>query len=1339
MAKEKESKPAGGRIEAREITQELRESYLDYAMSVIVSRALPDIRDGLKPVQRRILWAMWESGITAAAKLRKSAYVVGETMGKYHPHGDMAIYDALARMAQNFSLRYPLITGQGNWGCFTGDTKILSTDGRQISFKKLVEEYKEGKTNYTYTFNHKSKEIEIAEIKNPRLTKKNSELVKVILDNGEEIRCTPDHKFMLRNGKYLEAKKLKPGYSLMPAYFRHSTKEDDQQTIGYSMIFQPIKATWDWAHRLADKYNILRGVYSNSAGRIRHHLDFNKLNNNPNNIIRMDWKQHWLLHAQLASWRHRNDPEYVAKLKKGRDNYFSSRENIQKISARYSEMNYRNWANPSYRKRMSHLAQKRWQDGTYDREKMREISRKNLKALWQNPDYSLKMSQLKSGELKTRWLDEQYRDYWRKKTREISLKIWSDHRHREYISKLAKERWNNPEYRKRQTAITRALWQDPAYRSKYATDHFSKMAKILWQNPKIVELHRQKFKKQWRDPEFREKIIAAVSQRNKEGLAKDPGFMKRLTEKAKISLQKKWQDPSYKEKVIKSKILGYVYSLQKEYSTITPAIYEEKRTNNGVPSLEKATSYFKDFTEILEKAPFYNHRIVKVISLEEKEDVYDLTIEGTHNFLLAAGIFVHNSVDGDPPAAQRYTECRLAKIAEELLLDIDKETVDWAPNYDASRQEPKFLPGKLPNLLLNGAVGIAVGMATSIPPHNLNEVVDATIHLIDNPQAGGEDLMKFIQGPDFPTGGIIYDKKAILQAYLTGRGPVTTRGEAEVEDDRIIIASIPYQVNKAELIVKMAELVTDKKIEGIKDVRDESDKEGMRIVIELKKDASPQKILNQLYQYTDLQKDFHFNLIALKDGLQPQIFSILEIITAHIEHRQQMVRRRAEYDLRKAKEREHILLGLAKALSIIDKVISTIKKSEDRQDAFNNLIKNFKFTEIQANAILEMRLQTLAALERQKIEDELKEKQKVIAELEILLKSPAKILKVIKDELLGLKEKYGDVRQTKVAAHGLKEFSEADLTPAEDVIITFSHGGYIKRLPPATFRTQHRGGKGLIGAEVAEEDFIQHFSSANTHDNILFFTDRGRAFQTKVWEIPVGTRTSKGKSIHNFLEVPMEEKISAIVSYPGKTEGYLVMVTRNGTIKKTKLGDFDNVRRTGIIAIKLDKDDRLAWAQLSSGNDEIVLTTLNGQAIRFKESQVRPMGRAAAGVIGIRIKDKDLVSSMNIVGPAFAKASAGKRLLVIMDRGYGKQTVLTQYKVQKRGGQGVKTAKITAKTGQLVSAHLVEQAEDLFVLSAKGQIIRTKIASIRTAGRATQGVKIMNLNPGDKIIGSICF
>lgn len=729
--------------------------------------------------------------------------------------------------------------------------------------------------------------------------------------------------------------------------------------------------------------------------------------------------------------------------------------------------------------------------------------------------------------------------------------------------------------------------------------------------------------------------------------------------------------------------------------------------------------------------------------------VYDSMVRMAQDFSLRYPLIKgqgnFGSIDGDAAAAQRYTEAKLSKISEELLQDIEKETVAWNQNYDASREEPGYLPAKLPNLLLNGAMGIAVGMATSIPPHNLNEIADATSHLIDNPDASIPYLMNFIPGPDFPTGGIIYDRKSMEEAYATGKGSVITRAVAEIEERKsgsfqIIITEIPYQVNKAELITKMAELVQDKRIEGIRDIRDESDREGLRVVIELKNDAAPQKILNQLYQYTDLQKNFYLNMIALVDGLQPQLLSLKDILLAYVDHRKIVIRRRTEFDLKKAEERAHILEGLVKALDDIDAVIQTIKKSKDRDDARLNLIKKFKFTEIQANAILEMRLQTLAALEQRKLEDELAEKRKLIAELQFILKNPKKILEIIKTELGELKKNFGDARRTKVIKSGLKEFREEDLVPQEEVIVTVSQDAYIKRMSPASFRSQKRGGKGLIGFELKDEDQIEHIISANTHDNILFFTTRGKAFQTKVYEVPAATRTAKGKSIHNFLEIPQNEKISAIVAYSDKTESkFLIMATKNGLIKKTPLEDFENVRRTGIIAIGLKDDDALYWSALTGGNDEVIIATGKGQSIRFKEKDVRSMGRTAAGVTAIRMKKDDEVAGLGVVRASDKENLKNFKLLAVMANGYAKQTPLKEYKVQNRGGSGIRTAKVTPKTGEIIAAKIVSDEVEVIAFSIKGQAIKTDLKNVRVASRDTQGVRIMNLKSGDTLVGIVCL
>jgi DNA gyrase subunit A len=695
------------------------------------------------------------------------------------------------------------------------------------------------------------------------------------------------------------------------------------------------------------------------------------------------------------------------------------------------------------------------------------------------------------------------------------------------------------------------------------------------------------------------------------------------------------------------------------------------------------------------------------------------------------------SVDGDSPAAMRYTECRLSKIAEEMLFDIEKETVDFMPNYDGARVEPKVLPAKIPNLLINGSDGIAVGMATKIPPHNLTEVIDAAIYLIQHPKATSEDLMQFIQGPDFPTGGIIYNKKEIIEAYVAGRGRIVARATAEIDERKIVITEIPYQVNKSELLIKIAELVQEKRIEGIKDIRDESDKDGLRIAIDLKADVIAQKILNQLYNSTDLQKDYHLNLLALADGLKPRTMSIKDVLVDYIKHRETVVIRRAQFDLKKAKERAHILEGLAKALAVIDKIIATIKKSADKDDAHKNLVKIFDLSDLQATAILEMKLQTLAALEQQKIEDELKEKMKLIAELTLLLKSPEKIYKVVSDEFKDIKERFGDKRRTKVQISGVADFKVEDLVPQEETIITMSRDGYIKRLPPETFKTQRRGGKGLIGTDVGESDVLAHFMRAKTHDNILFFTDKGRVFQTKVYDIPVGSRTSKGKAIQNFLELPPNEKVSAIITYDSvkkANDGYLAMVTLKGVVKKTPLLDFANVRKNGLIAIKLKKEDELKWVKLSSGKDEMILTTKLGQAIHFKESVVRSMGRTASGVRAISLRKGDLVSSFDVIA-----VDKEANFLVVMANGYAKLTPLKDYKIQNRGGKGILTAKVTDKTGIVVSSHLITDEIELLAISERGQLLKTNIDSIRQTGRAAQGVRIMRLNSGDNIAGTVCL
>ncbi len=621
--------------------------------------------------------------------------------------------------------------------------------------------------------------------------------------------------------------------------------------------------------------------------------------------------------------------------------------------------------------------------------------------------------------------------------------------------------------------------------------------------------------------------------------------------------------------------------------------------------------------------------------------VYDSMVRLAQDFSLryplVRGQGNFGSMDGDSAAAYRYTEAKLSPIAEEMLLDIEKNTVDFVPNFDGQHREPTVLPANLPQLLLNGGMGIAVGMASNIPPHNLNELVDGIGLLIDNPDITIEELAEAIPGPDFPTGGLIYNKKDILEAYRTGRGKILTRAKADIAESKagafqIIITEMTYATNKAALIEKIAELVHEGKIIGIKDIRDESDKEGVRLVIDLKKDAYPQKVLNKLYSLTDLQKNFGVNMLALVDGIEPTVLNLKDILEYYVVHRQEVVTRRTQFDLEKARERAHILEGLKKALDHIDAIISTIKKSETKEIAHANLMKKFKLSDRQATAILEMKLQTLAGLERKKIEDELKEKLAFIKELESILKSEKKILGIVKNELNRVKEKFGDERRTKIIKAGISEFKQEDLVPNEEAIITVTEHGYIKRMDPSVYKVQRRGGKGVIGAVTKEEDTIKKVLAVMTHDNLLFFTNSGKVFQTKAYEIPASSRVAKGQSIVNFLDLKQDESVTAVIAF-NKDDDYkfLLMTTESGTIKKTTLEDFENVRRSGLIAIKLDRGDALRWVQATTGEDEVVVTTAKGQAIHFKEKDVRPMGRAAAGVRGIKLKKEDKVVGMDTV------------------------------------------------------------------------------------------------------------
>ena len=973
--------PTNERVVGVELEHEMRQAYLDYSMSVIVARALPDVRDGLKPVQRRILYTMLEEGLRNDRPFRKSANVVGVVMAKYHPHGDVPIYDALVRLAQDFAARYPLVQGQGNFGCFTGETKVELYNGEQKPFTELVEMAHKGLRAEIFTVDpHRN--VRIKPLRAPRLVRRNDPVVKVTLETGAEIVCTPDHRFMLRDGTYREAQQLKAKDQLMP---------------------------------------------------------------------------------------------------------FS------------------------------------------------------------------------------------------------------------------------------RTAIPERLHRTGAF-----------------------------------------PIPASLTQK---------------------------------------------------VSKIEPA---------------------------------------------GRADVYDLTVDLTQNFALAAGVFVHNSIDDDPPAHMRYTEARLAAISTEMLADIEKETVDWTPNYDNRHLQPTVLPARVPNLIVNGSAGIAVGMATNIPPHNLREIVAATKRLIDDPELTTDDLCETVIGPDFPGGGVIYrfDEQrnvetgaaervdAIRRAYAQGRGRIIARAKAHNEQlrgnrDAIIVTELPYAVNKASLIEKIADLVQNKKLAGISDIRDESDRDGMRIVIEIKRDDDATLVLNNLYKHTAMQSAFNFNMLALVEQ-QPRTLSLKEILQHHVDHRREVIRRRTDHDLRRAKERAHILEGLKIAHDHIDEIIKLIRAHKGQETLLvGKLREGFGLSEAQAKAILEMQLRRLSGLERQKLDDDYRETIKLISELESILASPRRILALIKLDLDEIATKYGDDRRTEIVDDTPRQLSQEELVADEDVVITVSTRNYVKRMPLSTYRAQHRGGRGVIGMATRDEDDVEHLVVARSHDRLYVFTDRGRVFALKVFELPDASRTAKGTPIQNILEAMQAgERVTALVALRDTTTTeHLVMATRKGFIKKTPLSEYANVRRAGLIAIALRKGDELAWVAPCTSQDRILLATRKGKAITFKATDARPMGRQTQGVTGIRLQKGDEVVGMGIARPR-------TEALSVTENGFGKRTAVAEFPTQGRGGQGVILAALSPKTGNVAAIQMVDEGtQEILLITSNGVVIRTPLEQVRALGRATMGVKVMAV--GETKIASI--
>jgi DNA gyrase A subunit len=1311
------------------IVAEMTSAYLDYSMSVIVSRALPDVRDGLKPVHRRVLYAMDQMGLQSNRSFRKCAGIVGEVLKEYHPHGDAAVYDTLVRLAQWWNMRYPLVQGQGNFGCFSGDIKIKLLDGTEKSFAELAE-LPPDEVFHVYSVDANGR-IVVGEGRHARITRKQAELVEVMLDDGTTLRCTPDHRFMLRDGTYKEAQHLDADDSLMPGYFDTAPVREGMND--YLRVLQPAIGEREFVHHLADDCNVQRGTAPMFNGPfVRHHKNFDRFDNRPSNIERMDFLAHLHLHAEHARemW---DDPQFRVVQREGVQRYYA--RNPQVREQRRERMARQN-RHPVFRagngKRIAPKLRALYAANPDLRAQVAE----RMRALWQDADYRERMSNALRG-VEKRPLTPAQRAEVSRVVSEKSRAMWGDDARRTEIVAAISAAMARPAVRARVSAGVRAAWRTPAYRAHYGPEHFSRMAQVMWADPAARELHSKKIADQRTRQDFREAQRVGVQISNARRIEANPQMMWEIAQKASIALRERWATPEHRRLVMRQKIAGYVSRLLRAVpqEQLTPEIYDTSRDAKWIPRWDKASAYFESFDELLGLAAQYNHRVVSVRFLEEREDVYDITVDEHHNFLLAAGIFVHNSLDDDPPAAMRYTEARMAPIAAELLADIDRDTVDFKPNYDGHSEEPTVLPARLPNLLANGAAGIAVGMATNIPPHNLREVCDGIIHLIDHPEATVEDLSHIIRGPDFPTGGIIQGREGIRNAYTTGRGRIVVRAKAHTEETErgkisIIVTELPYQVNKADLVKKISELAREKKIDGITDVRDESDRQGIRVVVDLRRDARPTSMLNQLFKYTAMQTTFGANMLALVDGT-PRTLTLKQFLQHYIHHREVVITRRTRFDLAKAEARKHILDGLTIALDNLDAVIDTIRRSQSRETASSNLQTRFKLTEEQAKAVLDMQLGRLAALERRKIQDELAEVKRSIANLQRILANIEEVRTLIKQDLADIKEKYGDPRRSEILEAEIGEFSEEDLIPNDEVVVTLTQQGYIKRIATGAYRAQRRGGKGSKGITTHEDDSVLHLLTAHNHDSLLFFTNKGKVYQLKAYNLPDVGRAAKGEHLRNLIGIDQEESVTAVVCVPKfVARDYMVVATKRGEVKKTSLDEFAVVRSLGLIAMDLEPGDELIGARLVGATDQVILVTEHAQSIRFEVQELRAASRTSGGVRGIRLDDNDTVVALCHVTP-------GAELLVVTTRGYGKRTPVEEYPTQGRGGGGVITARLTDKTGIVAAARiLTEDDQDLMIISAGGVVIRTNWHTVAQSGRPTQGVRLMSMAEGDRVVSS---
>jgi DNA gyrase subunit A len=1236
-----ESKPQiNEKIVDKVIEEEMKQSYLDYSMSVIVGRALPDVRDGLKPVHRRILFAMNDMGMLHNKPYKKSARIVGEVLGKYHPHGDTAVYDSMVRMAQDWSLRYTLVQGQGNFGsidgdsaaamryCITGDSLIQTDKGtlpiscisnkKQALINMKIQSYN-GKKNKASKFFNSGKH----------------KTIKIITQSNYSLEGSYNHPIL--TWKLGEDFKPKISWKLL-----ENIEEGDIAIINRE-------------HNLFNTKPLELKQYHPKTG-FRNEI---KLPTTMNNNLA------FLLGALVSEGSFHNkqilfnnkDKEFYSKIKLIIKEQFKGVQLYEReIKGKCKELSI-------YEQKIVMFLNKIGLKQVKSHEK--EIPFSILQSTKENIKSFLKALYEGDG----------------------SVQLVVDKRHKGKSIQLTYDSKSNKLISQLKTILLNfGIVSGKPYKDK--RNNCFKLYLPGFDNVYKFYKNISFFSKR------KNKVLQSIKNINSTRLSKTD-FVPFLND---------YLRNKYSSHTLKHYNFDRYNSLKKNYSKL-------------IKIIDKNDKILIDF---ILKNNYYFDQIINIEKTIKPKEVFSVKVNSNCHSFVANGFINHN------------TEARLKKLSEEMLQDIEKQTVKFLPNFDNSLKEPSVLPSKIPNLLINGSSGIAVGMATNIPPHNLTEVSNGIIQTINNPEITTEELFEIVKGPDFPTGGIICGKNEILRAFKTGRGKIKVKSKAEVIEEKgrqkIIIKEVPYMVNKAETIKDIARLVNDKKINGISDIRDESDRDGMRVVIELKKEANSEVVLNQLFRHTRLQVTFGTIMLALVDN-EPKVLNLRQLIQEFIKHRQIIVRKRTDFDLKKAEQRQHIIEGLIIALDNIDQVIKDIKSSKTVEDAKNILITNYKLTEKQSKAILEMRLQKLSSLEQQKIKQEHEELKNVIEKLKAILADEKEILKIIKNELEEVKEKYGDDRKTEIIEQEYEAFEEEELIKPEDNVITISHSGYIKRLQTNLYKQQKKGGKGVRAASTKDEDFIEEIFTANTHDYILFFTNKGKLHWLKVYQLPESGRQAKGSSISNLLHLQENEKITAFIPIQNFEKGYLMMATKNAKIKKTPLKEFSKPRKGGIIAINLKENDELINVINTSGEDQVILASKNGQAIRFKETDVRPMGRTAAGVKGARLKQDDKIIDL-------VKAEDTKALLTITENGFGKRSAIKDYRLISRGGSGVKNIICSERNGKVVAVKSVTDNDDLMFISKAGITIRTPTKDIRIIGRNTQGLRLMRLNQGDKVVAA---